>query len=75
MFNMHQKESMEASLKPKGIQKPAVQSHQECEKQDQPDPRVEAFVTELIGRVADKWTMMIIEVLTEPRRGPIHPAQ
>jgi DNA-binding HxlR family transcriptional regulator len=29
------------------------------------DPKVEALVTELIGRVADKWTMMIIEALTE----------
>ena len=26
---------------------------------------VEALVTELIGRVADKWTMLILEVLTE----------
>ncbi len=29
------------------------------------DPRVEALVTELIGRVADKWTMVILEVLAE----------
>jgi DNA-binding HxlR family transcriptional regulator len=29
------------------------------------DPRVEALVTEVIGRVADKWTMIILEVLTE----------
>ena len=29
------------------------------------DPRVEALVNELIGRVADKWTMIILEVLTE----------
>ena len=29
------------------------------------DPRIEALVTELIGRVADKWTMLILEVLTE----------
>lgn len=29
------------------------------------DPRIEALVTELIGRVADKWTMMVVEVLTE----------
>lgn len=28
------------------------------------DPRVEALVTELIGRVADKWTMLVIEALT-----------
>ena len=27
------------------------------------DPRVEALVNDLIGRVADKWTMIVIEVL------------
>ncbi len=30
-----------------------------------PDPRVEALVNEVIGRVADKWTMIILEVLNE----------
>ena len=29
------------------------------------DPRVTQLVNELIGRVADKWTMLIIEELTE----------
>lgn len=29
------------------------------------DSKVEALVHELIGRVADKWTMIILEVLTE----------
>lgn len=29
------------------------------------DPRVSALVNDLIGRVADKWTMLILEVLTE----------
>lgn len=29
------------------------------------DPRLEAFVNELIGRVADKWTMVILDVLAE----------
>ena len=29
------------------------------------DPAVEALVHDLIGRVADKWTMIILEVLTE----------
>lgn len=29
------------------------------------DPKVEALVNELIGRVADKWTMLILEVLDE----------
>ncbi|MDR3374799.1 MAG: helix-turn-helix domain-containing protein [Ancalomicrobiaceae bacterium] len=30
-----------------------------------PDPRVERLVNDLIGRVADKWTMLILEVLAE----------
>jgi DNA-binding HxlR family transcriptional regulator len=29
------------------------------------DPKVESLVTELIGCVADKWTMLILELLTE----------
>ncbi|MCW3837752.1 winged helix-turn-helix transcriptional regulator [Sphingomonas canadensis] len=29
------------------------------------DPAVETLVTELIGRVADKWTMILLEVLEE----------
>jgi DNA-binding HxlR family transcriptional regulator len=29
------------------------------------DPRVEALVNDVIGRVADKWTMLVLEVLTE----------
>ena len=29
------------------------------------DPKVEALVTEVIGQVADKWTMIILEVLAE----------
>ncbi|QJU58656.1 helix-turn-helix transcriptional regulator [Sphingomonas sp. AP4-R1] len=29
------------------------------------DPRVEALVNDLIGRVADKWTMLVLEVLEE----------
>jgi len=28
------------------------------------DPRVEALVNELLGRVADKWTMLVLETLT-----------
>lgn len=32
---------------------------------DEVDPKVEALVTELIGRVADKWTMILLELLTE----------
>jgi DNA-binding HxlR family transcriptional regulator len=29
------------------------------------DPRIEALVNDLIGRVADKWTMLLLEVLAE----------
>src|SRR5271169_2471237 len=29
------------------------------------DPRIEALVNDLIGRVADKWTMLVLEVLSE----------
>jgi len=29
------------------------------------DPRIESLVTDLIARVADKWTMLILEVLAE----------
>ena len=32
---------------------------------DEVDPRVEALVTQLIGRVADKWTMLVIEALAQ----------
>jgi DNA-binding HxlR family transcriptional regulator len=33
------------------------------ERYDQIDPRVEALVNEVIAQVADKWTMLLIEVL------------
>lgn len=29
------------------------------------DPRIEALVNDLIGRVADKWTMIVLEVLND----------
>ena len=32
---------------------------------DDLDPRIEALVNDLIGRVADKWTMLVLEVLGE----------
>jgi DNA-binding HxlR family transcriptional regulator len=43
----------------------ALQEYEACSTSAEPDDRVEALVTELIGRVADKWTMLLIEVLTE----------
>jgi DNA-binding HxlR family transcriptional regulator len=39
---------------------PAIEPHE-----GQVDARVEALVQDLIGRVADKWTMLILEVLAE----------
>ena len=33
--------------------------------QGENDPELEALVREIIGRVADKWTMLILEVLAE----------
>lgn len=35
------------------------------EQEAESDPRVEALVDDLIGSVADKWTMLILEVLHE----------
>ena len=32
---------------------------------DDVDPKIDALVTDLIGRVADKWTMLVLEVLAE----------
>jgi DNA-binding HxlR family transcriptional regulator len=32
---------------------------------DDLDPKIEALVNDLIGRVADKWTMLVLEVLAE----------
>jgi DNA-binding HxlR family transcriptional regulator len=36
-----------------------------CTPPDDLDPRVEVLVNDLIGRVADKWTMLILEELDE----------
>nr|WP_213805419.1 helix-turn-helix domain-containing protein [Granulicella sp. dw_53] len=41
--------------------------------QDHPPPRetnpeLDKLVTEIIGRVADKWTMLVLEILTENER-------
>src|SRR5471032_2570780 len=32
---------------------------------EETDPKVDALVHELIGRIADKWTMIILEVLAD----------
>lgn len=46
-----------------------VARHKEVQRKLQhekkPDPRVQALVNEVIARVADKWTMIILDVLAE----------
>jgi len=44
---------------------PSAQPDASCSAIELIDSRVDDLVTELIGRVADKWTMLILEVLTE----------
>ncbi len=43
----------------------ALRLYDSCASQGPVNPRVEALVTELIGRIAGKWTMLILEVLIE----------
>jgi DNA-binding HxlR family transcriptional regulator len=50
-------------MKAKNARTAEVQSPAVCD--TEVGLKVEVLVTELIGRVADKWTMMIIEALTE----------
>lgn len=43
-----------------------VPDHKDAHKEpSSTDPKIEALVNDLIGRVADKWTMIILEVLDE----------
>jgi len=67
MCNMHLKEreamAGERSLDVEQLE--AIQAYEACDAATPIDPRVNALVTELIGRVADKWTMLILEVLIE----------
>ncbi len=56
---------MRKSPQPSPEQVAQLDAYQECELTTESNHRLEALVTELIGRVADKWTMLIIEVLTE----------
>ena len=46
----------------------AIEKYSSCPPTETIDPRVEKLVNELIGRVADKWTMLILEILTESRK-------
>ncbi len=64
---MHPRESAKAEVKMKVSKEQAasLQAYEHCDQHQPSDPRIEALVTELIGRVAGKWTMLILEVLTE----------
>lgn len=43
----------------------SLKAFESCQTQEPADPRVEGLVTELIDRIAGKWTMLILEVLIE----------
>lgn len=43
----------------------SLEAYSACDLPATIDPRIEALVHELIGRVAHKWTMIILEVLVE----------
>ncbi|AQR75615.1 winged helix-turn-helix transcriptional regulator [Sphingomonas sp. LM7] len=47
------------------LAKPAPLAPQRTKAWPDTDLRVDALVTEVIGRVADKWTMLILEALAE----------
>jgi DNA-binding HxlR family transcriptional regulator len=42
-----------------------VKAHAGHRRPNDIDPRIEALVKDVIGRVADKWTMLVLEALTE----------
>ena len=53
-------------MKLKDVQKTVLQAYEQCEEKEQSDPKVEVLADRANRlRVADKWTMLIIEVLTE----------
>jgi DNA-binding HxlR family transcriptional regulator len=43
----------------------SAEAYAACTPPEELDPRIETLVNDLIGRVADKWTMLILEVLAE----------
>lgn len=57
MFHTHQKESVAATA--------AEQQRCELNKIPGTSPELDRLVAQIIGRVADKWTMLLIEILTE----------
>ncbi|MBC8038209.1 MAG: helix-turn-helix transcriptional regulator [Rhizobiales bacterium] len=53
------------SIRPSPDQLALARTHSPPTPPDHIDPRIEALVNDLIGRVADKWTMLILEALAE----------
>lgn len=43
----------------------AAQQHMATQPPAEIDPRVERLVNDLIGRIADKWTLLVLELLEE----------
>ena len=54
-----------AETKLAGVKTDLLEAYRSFASDQVNDPRVEALVHELIGHVADKWTMIILEVLAE----------
>jgi DNA-binding HxlR family transcriptional regulator len=66
-FYTYRKESVEMERAPT-FTKEQIAAAQYYASQTPPvniDPRIASLVTDLIGRVADKWTMLILDVLAE----------
>src|ERR1035438_7056869 len=66
-FYTYQKESVQMPKIPQFTedQIAAAKAYAASTPPDDLDPRIEALVNDLIGQVADKWTMLILEVLAE----------
>lgn len=56
---------MPATKKKRPVRPRPVVVPPEPHRAEDADPRVDALVHELIGRIADKWTMIVLEVLDE----------
>ena len=65
LYLLHRECNMEPMAKFTDEQIKAAKIHAAQTPPDDLDPRIEALVSDLIGRVADKWTMLILEILAE----------
>ncbi len=66
-FHTYQKESVRVTKPPRftAAEVAKAKAYAAHTPPENLDPRIEALVNELIGRVADRWTMQILEVLAE----------